>query len=117
MTVTVAIRMGKTLVIAEKPSVAFDLRWALGRFERKEYVFENRQEYFFGNDQFVISSAIGHLVEFSLPPETFQKLPIVLEDFPLKPIAKTENRYQLLRWLMERKDIDEIVNACDPGRE
>jgi DNA topoisomerase III len=64
-----------------------------------------------------ISSAIGHLVEFSLPAEISRNLPIGPEDFPLRPIAKTENRYQLLRRLMERKDVDEIVNACDAGRE
>ena len=109
--------MGKTLVIAEKPSVALDVTRALGRFEKKGDYFEN--------DQYVVSSAIGHLVELCLPAEFdkkkgkwgFQNLPIIPEEFQLKPIAKTENRFKLLRRLMERKDIEEIVNACDAGRE
>jgi DNA topoisomerase III len=65
----------------------------------------------------LISSAIGHLVEFSLPAEISRSLPFIPEDFPLRPIAKTENHCQLLHRLMERKDVDEIVNACDAGRE
>src|ERR1700756_1386184 len=109
--------MGKTLVIAEKPSVALDLTRALGRFEKKGDYFEN--------DRFVVSSAIGHLVELCLPAEldkkkgkwSFQSLPIIPTEFQLKPIAKTETRYKLLRRLMDRPDVTEIVNACDAGRE
>jgi DNA topoisomerase III len=109
--------MGKTLIIAEKPSVALDLTRALGRFEKKGDYFEN--------DRFVVSSAIGHLVELCLPAEldkkkgkwSFQSLPIIPEEFQLKPIAKTESRYKLLRRLMERQDVSEIINACDAGRE
>jgi DNA topoisomerase III len=109
--------MGKTLVIAEKPSVALDLTRALGRFEKKGDYFEN--------DRFVVSSAIGHLVELCLPAEldkkkgkwSFQNLPIIPDEFQLKPIAKTESRYKLLRRLIERPDVTEIVNACDAGRE
>jgi DNA topoisomerase-3 len=109
--------MGKTLVIAEKPSVALDFTRALGRFEKKGEYFEN--------DRFVISSAIGHLVELCLPGEldkkrgkwSFQNLPIIPEEFELKPIAKTEARFKLLQRLMKRDDIDLIVNACDAGRE
>jgi DNA topoisomerase III len=109
--------MGKILVIAEKPSVALDLSRALGRFEKKADYFEN--------EQLVISSAIGHLVELCLPAEidkrkgkwSFQNLPIIPADFQLKAIPKNETRFKLLRRLMERKDVDEIVNACDAGRE
>jgi DNA topoisomerase-3 len=109
--------MGKTLVIAEKPSVALDFTRVLGRFEKKGEYFEN--------DRFVISSAIGHLVELCLPGEldkkrgkwSFQNLPIIPDEFDLKPIAKTETRFKLLQRLMKRDDIDLIVNACDAGRE
>src|SRR5258708_10117693 len=86
--------------------------------------FEKKGEYF-ENGRFVVSSAIGHLVELCLPAEldkkkgkwSFQSLPIIPEQFQLKPIAKTENRYKLLRRLMERADVSEIVNACDARRE
>src|SRR5260370_3724308 len=111
------LQMGKTLVIEEKPSVDLDFTRALGKFEKKGEYFEN--------DRFVISSAIGHLVELCLPGEldkrrgkwSFQSLPIIPEEFELKPIAKTEARFKLLQRLMKRNDVDLIVNACDAGRE
>jgi DNA topoisomerase III len=109
--------MGKTLVIAEKPSVATDLARALGKFEKKADYFEN--------ERYVISSAIGHLVELCMPGEldkkrgkwSFQTLPIIPEQFELKPIEKTQNRFKLLKRLMKRPDIDLVINACDAGRE
>jgi len=109
--------MGKTLVIAEKPSVAQDLTRTLGRFEKKGDYFEN--------ETYIVSSAIGHLVELCLPGEldkkrgkwSFQNLPIIPDEFQLKPIAKTEARYKLLKRLMKRDDVDLIINACDAGRE
>ncbi|MEA3162838.1 MAG: topoisomerase, partial [Verrucomicrobiota bacterium] len=109
--------MGKTLVIAEKPSVAQDVVRALGKFEKHGDYFEN--------DNYVISSAIGHLVELCMPGEldkkrgkwSFQNLPIIPEQFELKPIEKTESRFKLLKRLMKRDDIDLIINACDAGRE
>jgi DNA topoisomerase-3 len=109
--------MGKALVIAEKPSVALDLSRALGRFEKKEDYFEN-QEY-------VVSSAIGHLVELCLPGEldkkrgkwSFQNLPIIPDSFELKLIEKTKSRFKLLKRLMKREDIELLINACDAGRE
>jgi DNA topoisomerase III len=84
----------------------------LGRLEKKGDFFENHQ--------LVISSVIGHLVELPLPAEidwSFENLPIIPDHFPLRPIATTEKRYRLLRELTERKDVDELVNACDAGRE
>jgi DNA topoisomerase-3 len=109
--------MEKTLVIAEKPSVARDLAKALGKFSSKDDYFEN--------DDMVISSAIGHLVELCLPNEmdkkrgkwSFANLPIVPDQFDLKPIEKTTSRLNLLKRLLKRKDIGEVVNACDAGRE
>jgi DNA topoisomerase III len=109
--------MGKTLVIAEKPSVANDLTRALGKFEKNGDYFEN--------ERYVISSAIGHLVELCMPGEldkkrgkwSFQNLPIIPDHFELKPIEKTESRFKLLKRLMKRADVDNIINACDAGRE
>jgi DNA topoisomerase-3 len=109
--------MGKTLVIAEKPSVAQDVVRALGKFEKHGDYFEN--------DSYVVSSAIGHLVELCMPGEldkkrgkwSFQNLPIIPEHFELKPIEKTESRFKLLKRLMKRDDIDLVINACDAGRE
>ena len=109
--------MAKSLVIAEKPSVAGDLARALGKFQKTGDYYEN--------DEFVISSAIGHLVELCLPGEldkqrgkwSFANLPIIPDEFGLKPIERTEARFNLLKRLMKRKDIGGLINACDAGRE
>ena len=53
--------MGKSLVIAEKPSVALDISRALGGFEKKDDFYEG--------DDYVIASAVGHLLELTIPPE------------------------------------------------
>jgi DNA topoisomerase-3 len=109
--------MPKSLVVAEKPSVAADLARALGRIPKKNELFEN--------DEFVITSAIGHLVELCLPGEmdkkrgkwSFANLPIIPDYFDLKPIEKTQARFNLIKRLLKRSDIIEVINACDAGRE
>ena len=109
--------MPKALVIAEKPSVAADLARALGKVPKKNDIFEN--------DDFVITSAIGHLVELCLPGEmdkkrgkwSFANLPIIPDHFGLKPIEKTQARFNLIKRLLKRADIGEVINACDAGRE
>ncbi len=107
----------KTLVIAEKPSVAADLARVLGKVPKKGDHFEN--------DELVISSAVGHLVELVMPEDikkeykrwTLKDLPIIPAKFKLKPSAKTKSRFQELKQLLARKDIGLVVNACDAGRE
>jgi DNA topoisomerase-3 len=107
----------KTLVIAEKPSVARDLAQALGKIKKTGDWFEN--------DEYVISSAVGHLVELVMPEELDKKwkswrletLPILPEKFELRPIEKTKSKFQELKKLLARKDIDQVINACDAGRE
>ncbi len=110
--------MPKTLIIAEKPSVAQDLARALGKVPKKGDHFEN--------DQYVIASAIGHVVELEMPEDIDKKkygfwrletLPIIPEKFGLKPSADSKERYNQLKKLLHRKDIDLVVNACDAGRE
>jgi DNA topoisomerase III len=109
--------MSKALIIAEKPSVAADLARALGGFKKKEDFYEN--------DRFIISSALGHLVELALPSEmevkrgkwSFAHLPIIPDKFELRPIEKTKARFNLLKRLMKREDVTELINACDAGRE
>jgi DNA topoisomerase-3 len=109
--------MSKSLIIAEKPSVATDLARALGGFKKVDDYFEN--------DRYIISSAIGHLVELCLPSEldvkrgkwSFANLPIIPDEFDLKPIDKTKARFNLLKRLMARKDVGDLINACDAGRE
>ncbi len=111
--------MGKSLIIAEKPSVAGDIAKALGGFERKD------GGEFYENDKYVVSSAVGHLLELTVPEEfeiqrgkwSFDKLPHIPPRFALKPIEKSQARLKTLARLIKRKDVDTLVNACDAGRE
>src|SRR5688572_6430879 len=109
--------MAKKLIIAEKPSVAADIARALGGFKRSGEYFES--------DHYVLSSAVGHLLELALPEEhdvkrgkwSFSKLPVIPPHFELAPLEKSESRLNLLLRLMKRKDVTSLVNACDAGRE
>ncbi|MCC8996477.1 MAG: DNA topoisomerase III [Nitrosomonas sp.] len=109
--------MSKFLIIAEKPSVAADIAKALGNFTKHTDYFES--------DEYVLSSAIGHLLELVVPEEyevkrgkwSFANLPVIPPHFDLAPIEKTSARLKLLTKLIKRKDVDTLVNACDAGRE
>ena len=111
----------KTLVIAEKPSVAQDIVRALtptaGKFERHDEYYEN--------EAWIVTSAVGHLVEIQAPEEfdvkrgkwSFANLPVIPPYFELKPIDKTKGRLNAIVKLAKRKDVGAFVNACDAGRE
>jgi DNA topoisomerase-3 len=107
----------KSLIIAEKPSVAADIARALGGFTRHDDYYEN--------DRYVLSSAVGHLLELGMPEDeevkrgkwTFAHLPAIPSKFELKPIEKNQNRLKVLLKLMKRKDVGGLINACDAGRE
>ncbi|MDP1610103.1 MAG: DNA topoisomerase III [Sulfuritalea sp.] len=109
--------MSKQLIIAEKPSVAQDIAKALGGFARTGDYFES--------DDYVLSSAIGHLLELAVPEEydvkrgkwSFTHLPMIPPHFALNPIERTQERLRLLTRLIKRKDVTGLVNACDAGRE
>jgi DNA topoisomerase-3 len=109
--------MGKALIIAEKPSVAGDIAKALGGFKKHEDYYES--------DQFVLSSAVGHLLELAVPegeePKTgkwnLKNLPVIPSRFDLKPIDRSVSRLRVVSKLIKRKDVDALVNACDAGRE
>lgn len=110
--------MSKSLIIAEKPSVAADLARSLGKIPKSGDHYEN--------DRYVITSAVGHLVELEMPEDIDKKkygfwrletLPIIPEKFGLKPIADSKSRYDQIKKLLARKDIDSVINACDAGRE
>ncbi|MDW5441107.1 DNA topoisomerase III [Polaromonas sp. SM01] len=111
----------KTLVIAEKPSVAQDIVRAItptaGKFEKHDEYFES--------DDWIVTSAVGHLVEIQAPEEfdvkrgkwSFANLPVIPPYFDLKPMDKTKTRLNAIVKLAKRKDVGQLVNACDAGRE
>jgi DNA topoisomerase-3 len=108
--------MSKSLIITEKPSVASDIAKALGGFKKgKDY---------FDNEKYVISWAVGHLFELAVPASMkeqdkwdMKKLPIMPPEFELEPADKMSGRVNVLRRLIKDKNVSEIINACDAGRE
>jgi DNA topoisomerase III len=109
--------MSKALIIAEKPSVANDIARALGGFTKHDEYYES--------EEYVLSSAVGHLLEIAAPEEydvkrgkwSFANLPVIPPHFDLNPIAKSESRLKVLTKLLKRKDVERLINACDAGRE
>lgn len=109
--------MSKTLIIAEKPSVAADIAKVLGAPKKGESAYESDDE--------IISWAIGHLLEL-LPPEGYDDklkrwrlsdLPIMPKAFKLNPLKGTTRQLNFLKKQIKRKDVGLVINACDAGRE
>jgi DNA topoisomerase III len=126
----------KTLVIAEKPSVGRDLATALdGPFQRRTLADLNPRAKkggkddptFLESDDYVITWAVGHLVQLAEPEEYDEKwkkwrmadLPIFPPDgFKLVPRdTKSKKQLKLVEKLLQREDVDRVINACDAGRE
>jgi DNA topoisomerase-3 len=108
--------MSKSLIITEKPSVAADIAKALGGFKKDKDYYEN--------EKYLISWAVGHLLELAVPASMkeqdkwdMKKLPIMPVEFELEPAEKMSGRVNVLRKLIKAKDVSEIINACDAGRE
>src|SRR5215213_10053192 len=113
--------MGKTLVIAEKPSVGRDLAGAL-----PDSFTTSRDKTHIDGETYVITWAIGHLVGLAQPEEYDEKLkkwryadlPIVPKKFKLVPNdEKSKKQLQVIHRFLRADDIDLVVNACDAGRE
>jgi DNA topoisomerase-3 len=113
--------MTKALIIAEKPSVAQDIVRALtpeaGKFDKHDEYFES--------ERYIVTSAVGHLLEIKAPEEfdvkrgkwSFAHLPVIPPHFDLAPLDKTKGRLAAIVRLVKRKDVSELINACDAGRE
>ena len=109
--------MSKTLVIAEKPSVAGDLAKALGKFKKEKGFYEG--------DDMVISHTVGHLLEIQEPDSfkvvrgkwSLENLPVLPDHFDLVPREKAQEQLRILKKLLARADVTEVINACDAGRE
>ncbi len=113
--------MSKALIIAEKPSVAQDIVRALtpdaGKFDKHDEYFES--------ERYIVTSAVGHLLEIKAPEEydvkrgkwSFAHLPVIPPHFDLAPLEKSKSRLNAIVRLVKRKDVGELINACDAGRE
>jgi DNA topoisomerase-3 len=110
--------MPKALIITEKPSVARDIVAALGGFA------DHNDEYW-ESDQFLCTYAVGHILELLAPEDidpiykrwNLENLPILPEQFKLRPKKGQDKRLNVIKKLIQRKDVDLLINACDAGRE
>lgn len=109
--------MGKSVVLAEKPSVARDLARVLGCHKKGNGFLEG--------DKYVVTWALGHLVELADPEQydgkykewKLEDLPMLPEDLHLTVIRQTNRQYQAVKSQLLRKDVDDIIIATDAGRE
>jgi DNA topoisomerase-3 len=108
--------MARSLIITEKPSVAADIAKALGKFTKDKDYYES--------DTYIISWAVGHLFELAVPEEfkaqdkwSLAKLPLLPTHFDLEPEEKMGPRVRVLSKFLKAKDVDDVINACDAGRE
>lgn len=109
--------MPKSLIITEKPSVARDIAAALGGFSESDGWLES--------EQFCLSWAVGHLVELQEPEDInpsyktwlLKDLPILPSPFRLKAKPDASKYLNVIKKLLGRKDVTEVINACDAGRE
>ncbi len=109
--------MGKTLLVAEKPSVARDIARVLGVRSKCEGYLES--------DDMIITWAVGHLVRLCEPNEldesykrwSLSSLPIIPGEWKLAPISKTRSQLTVVKRLMKQKDVDSLICATDAGRE
>ncbi|NEY19836.1 DNA topoisomerase III [Bacillus ginsengihumi] len=107
----------KSLVLAEKPSVARELARVLGCNEKKKHYLEG--------PRYIVTWALGHLVELKMPEDydhkykewNMEDLPIIPKQMEIKPIRKTYPQFKAIEQLSKRKDVQEIIIATDAGRE
>lgn len=111
--------MAKSLIITEKPSVARDVVEALGGFTSQ------KDDSYWESDRYLCTFSVGHVLELLEPEEIdpvykrweLANLPILPSEFKLKPKQGQSERIRTIKQLMLRADVDEIINACDAGRE
>lgn len=109
--------MARFLVIAEKPSVAQSYAKNLSAYKKQDGYMEG--------ENCLVSWCLGHLAEYALPEEyderyakwQFDDLPIIPEKWKLQVSADKKKQFSVLKELMNREDIEYLVNGCDAGRE
>jgi DNA topoisomerase III len=110
-------KKSKTLILTEKPSVARDFAKALG--------VKNKKEGYLENEYYIITWAVGHLVELFEPQDydtkwkkwRLENLPILPDFFQYKPIQKTQKQLKIICGLLSKNTQEQVVIATDAGRE
>lgn len=111
------IYMEHILVIAEKPSVAISIAKVIGATKKKDGYYE-------GNG-YKVSWCVGHLIQMANPDAYDEKyakwnisdLPIIPKEYKFEVAKATKKQFNILKKLMNDKEIDTVINACDAGRE
>ena len=111
------IYMEHILVIAEKPSVAISIAKVIGATKKKDGYYE-------GNG-YKVSWCVGHLIQMANPDAYDEKyakwnisdLPIIPKQYKFEVAKATKKQFNILKKLMNDKEIDTVINACDAGRE
>ena len=109
--------MKHNLVIAEKPSVAISIAKIIGATKKKDGYYEG--------DGYRVSWCVGHLVQMANPDSYDEKyakwnmvdLPIIPKEYKYEVSKTTKKQFSILKKLMNDKEIDKVINACDAGRE
>ena len=112
------IKLGKSLLITEKPSVAMEFAKALK-------ITTNRKNGYLESEKWIITWCVGHLVTMSYPDKYDEKLkfwrldtlPFIPKEWKYEIIPQVANQFNIVKTLMQREDIEEIYNAGDSGRE
>ena len=107
----------RTLVISEKPSVAISISKVLGATKKKDGYYEG--------SGYIVSWCIGHLIQMVNPERYDEKyakwnikdLPIIPKEYKYEVAKATKKQFTILKKLMNDKDTDIVINACDAGRE
>ena len=107
----------RTLIISEKPSVAISISKVLGATKKKDGYYE-------GNE-YIVSWCIGHLIQMANPERYDEKyakwnikdLPIIPKEYKYETAKSTKKQFNILKKLMNDKDVEFVINACDAGRE
>lgn len=107
------------LIVSEKPSVAQSIAYCIGANER---IADGKLSYYQGNG-YIVTNALGHLFGIGMPEDygwekwELETLPLIPQEFKLFPLNGYGGQIKLLKKLMSRSDVTEIINACDAGRE
>lgn len=109
--------MAKSLILAEKPSVAREIARVLH--------CEHKNKHFIEGDRYIVTWALGHLIELKMPEDydsryktwRLEDLPIIPDKMELKPIKQTSAQFRAIREIAKRKDLQDLVIATDAGRE
>ena len=107
----------RTLVISEKPSVAISISKVLGATKKKDGYYEG--------SGYIVSWCIGHLIQMANPERYDEKyakwnikdLPIIPKEYKYETAKSTKKQFNILKKLMNDKDVEFVINACDAGRE